>query len=688
MQYLRILFVLCLVFITQYAFAQKKELKTKFGKISDAEIAMKSYTLDPAAPAVVLFEKGDLQNRFDNAKGEFVEEYDVHVRIKIFNKSAYSLADVRIFHANSSKISGLQAVSYNLENDKLMETKLEKGNVFEEKITKSRNLTKFTIPNVKEGSIIEFKYSIASDDGYLHDWTFQRLNIPTIWSEYKAEIPSYVDYSKNAIGAVPFTLAEEENIVQSTQMTWTERSEGRVTTTTPHSEKVLYNCKNLHYIQENIPALKPEPYMAAPKDYLSQINFDIKAVYKSRMVPEADGYHIINAGFKTFNNSWAGFGKEMLEDVYDDVLKDTRNTTDLAKTAVDGKTAVMEKISAVYAYLGVNFSKTAYDYIWLTSTIGDLVKFKKGSATELNLLYINLLNKNGLNAWPLMISTRTNGRVHPFRVSPDELDRVITAIEMEDKSILLVDAAAYPNPIGLLDAEDINYEGLLLKSSESIDWIPIQNKISTRSFVIADVQIKSDGGINSAITSTESGYEAVKTRQFIRTNGQKEVLNNNFKDWATQGVFSDVQIEQADAWNEPNLKIGFKLESPEYATISGNKIYLNPALGLGLHENPFKNPERAFNIDLGIPHDETYSISWHIPAGYKVEALPKSNKLALLENAISFEYLVESGPELVKISIRKKMRKPYILKDEYVHLRQFYSDMVAKMEEQIVLTKL
>jgi hypothetical protein len=287
-----------------------------------------------------------------------------------------------------------------------------------------------------------------------------------------------------------------------------------------------------------------------------------------------------------------------------------------------------------------------------------------------------------------MISTRSNGRVQSFRVSPDALDRVITAIEMEDKSILLVDAAAYPNPIGLLDTEDINYEGLLLKSAESIDWIPIQNKISTRSFVIADVQVKSDGGISSAITSTESGYGAVKTRQFIRTNGQKEVLSTNFNDWATQGTFSDIQIEQADAWNEPNLKIGFKLESPEFATISGNKIYLNPLLGLGLHENPFKNPERVFNIDLGIPHDETYSISWHIPLGYKVEALPKSTKLALLENAISFEYLVESGPELVKISIRSKMRKPYIIKDEYVHLRQFYSDMVAKMEEQVVLTKL
>ena len=688
MHFLRILFFFCLLISTQYSFAQKKELKIKFGKISDAEMAMKSYPLDPAAPAVVLFEKGDIQHRFDNAKGQFIEEYEVHVRIKIFNKSAYGLADVRIFHFKSDKISGLQAIAYNLENDKLVETKLEKGNIFDEKLTKNRNLTKFTIPGVKEGSVIEYKYSITYDGGYLPDWTFQRLSVPTIWSEFIAEIPAYVEYSKSATGAVPFTLSEEENNIRSTQVTWTDRSEGRVTTTTSNSEKLLYNCKNLHYIQENIPALKPEPYMAAPQDYLSQINFDVKAVYNSRVVPEADGYHIVNAGFKNYNNSWSGFGKEMLEDVYDDVLKDTRNTADLAKTAVNGKTTELEKISAMYEYLGLNFSKNGYDYIWLTSTVGDLVKFKKGSATELNLLYINLLNKNGLRAYPLMISTRSNGRVHPFRVSPDELDRVITAIEMEDKSVLLIDAAAYPNPVGLLDAEDINFEGLLLKSAESIDWIPIQNKISTRSFIIADVQVKSEGGISSTVNSTESGYGAAKIRQFIRQNGQKEVVNTTFKDWAAQGTFSEVQIEQVDAWNEPNLKMGLKLESPEFATISGNKIYLNPTLGLGVHENPFKNPERAFNIDLGIPHDETYSISWHIPAGYKVEALPKSTKLALLENAISFEYLVESGPELVKISIRSKMRKPYIVKDEYTSLRQFYSDIVAKMEEQVVLTKL
>ena len=84
----------------------------------------------------------------------------------------------------------LRAVTYNLENGKVVETKLDvKSNVFKDKIDKNRVVKKFTFPNVKEGSIIEFEYTLVSDFlNNLQPWEFQGA-YHRLWSEYNLSLP-------------------------------------------------------------------------------------------------------------------------------------------------------------------------------------------------------------------------------------------------------------------------------------------------------------------------------------------------------------------------------------------------------------------------------------------------------------------------------------------------------------------
>ncbi len=70
------------------------------------------------------------------------------------------------------------------------------------------NRAKFTLPNVKEGSVIEYSYRITSEFlSYLRDWEFQR-EIPTVWSEYKVTIPEYFHYNQLSRGYHPFAVNE------------------------------------------------------------------------------------------------------------------------------------------------------------------------------------------------------------------------------------------------------------------------------------------------------------------------------------------------------------------------------------------------------------------------------------------------------------------------------------------------
>jgi hypothetical protein len=677
-----------LLILSNSSFAQKKELKTKFGKVSDEEMSMKSYSKDPNASAVVLFDKVQVTHPFNKEQG-FIQKYERHCRIKIFKKEAYHHADQLFFYYKNQKISDLKAICYNKENGKVVEIEMEKANVFDEKITKYWLLKKFSIPGVKEGSVIEFKYKIMDEYSLdLKDWYFQQEDIPTIWSEYEAEVPKFLEFNKNYRGWQAFTYNKEEDIKDILNISDTERaSNGVVEKSQTSYYKVESPTKKMHFIQEHIPALEPEKYVSAPRRYLSQLNFDIRAVYEIRLMPSGDDYQIVNARPKEYNQTWEKLGEDLWDDGYKDRIKSSKYTEEIAKKTVDGLTTNAEKVAAIYEYIGKNYQVNSLSFAYMTQSIEQLTKDKKGSESDLNLLFINMLSKVGVTAMPMAISTRKNGPIHPTRVSIEAFDRVIASVDLGEEKPVLIDASAYPNPIGLLDENDVNNQGLLVKSSTEIDWIPLVNKISNRTAILSNYTILPEGKLSGDVSYSENGYGAVRNRATLANNDAKFLINKTFKDISTDGTFKEIKTENADKWQEANQKTTFQVETAFGVTVSGVKMYLQPSLGLGIHENPFKNPERKFDIDLGVPFDNVYNFTYQIPAGYKVEAMPKSAKINFSENALTFDYIVETTAEQVKVNIRSKGKKTYIVVAEYEDLKQYYAAILAKMEEQVVFTK-
>jgi hypothetical protein len=71
---------------------------------------------------------------------------------------------------------------------------LRKSGVFQDKLSKNQLVKKFTFPAIKEGSIIEYEYTIHSDFIFnLQPWEFQGA-YPRLWSEYNVSIPEFLYY--------------------------------------------------------------------------------------------------------------------------------------------------------------------------------------------------------------------------------------------------------------------------------------------------------------------------------------------------------------------------------------------------------------------------------------------------------------------------------------------------------------
>ena len=137
----------------------------KFKKVSKEELSEKVYAKDSTAPAAYLYVKRKSYYRYVNNEGLTLVT-EIHKRIKFYSKEGFDYATetVSLYQSNGAeeKISGIKAYTYSLEEGKVVETKLEKDGIFKTKKTKNRNEVKFTMPNVKEGSVVEYTYKISS----------------------------------------------------------------------------------------------------------------------------------------------------------------------------------------------------------------------------------------------------------------------------------------------------------------------------------------------------------------------------------------------------------------------------------------------------------------------------------------------------------------------------------------------
>src|SRR4030095_6612437 len=150
----------------------------KFGKISAADFKTKVYSIDSSASAVIIADIGSSEIA-GNLKGWFSIEFKHFKRIHILNKNAYDLANVEILlytdGSSEEKLENLKAHTYNLENGKVVETKVDvKNSVYRSGLDKNHIVQKFAFPCIKEGSIIEYEYTTSSDFVFnLQPWKFQ-----------------------------------------------------------------------------------------------------------------------------------------------------------------------------------------------------------------------------------------------------------------------------------------------------------------------------------------------------------------------------------------------------------------------------------------------------------------------------------------------------------------------------------
>ena len=659
--------ILCLLCIcSHFAFSQATK-RLKFGTVSDGYVKMESYEKDTNAAVVYLYDYGEVEIQGDT-KG-FKKKYTFHQRIKILSDSEVKRGDFSItYHRKTENISKLVGLTYNFAEDGSIEkTKLEKKDIYKEDVDGEYQRLRFSFPKVKKGSVIELSYQ-RIEEGFrsLDTWYFQQPKVPVIYSEYKTIIPEWFSFTPLLNGSLKLTA---KNSVASPKSITIGIDQGAGATQYATAKP---NFITTSYVMKDVPAFISEPYLTTVMDHLSWLKFQLTTITWPERSPE------------NYLGTWTKLEERLLEDDYFGgklakigKLKKWVSPTSLTNLSPE------EKAEEIVGYVSSSVEWDGYYSFGADEDLDKVLEAGAGSSGDINLLLIALLRKEGIKAHPVLISTRSHGRMQEAYPLVSQFNHVI-ALAKIDSQWIPFDAISNNLAFGMITRDDLNHRGWLIIEGNS-QWIDIQPMYTDKRVTRAMVTISEENSLNVNLFVDCLEYDSFDANnQFRKSEGEEDFLEGFFVE-----DYSDLEMESFEFTQKSKEKFSFtsKYQTTDYLNEVGDMFYLQPLLHVGLEENFFKLKERKYPVDFGAPIDWQFNLSMILPEDIEFEALPKPSKVVLPNGEGEFLYNFQQNGNMVNLISQIKVNKTLFEPEEYEALKNFFDYVVEKHAEQLVFRR-
>ncbi|MEM6377772.1 MAG: DUF3857 domain-containing protein [Bacteroidota bacterium] len=651
--------ILLALMIPAVSFAQEPQ---KFGKVSKADLAMTTYEADTSAVAVMLFDKGDLEFSFTENSSYVI---DRHRRIKILKRPGFDYGDITLSYYTRGKgerITGLKAMVHNPDGST---TKLSKSDIYKEIYNENWTLLKFSFPDLQEGSIIEYQYTLTSPFlSSLPEWYFQH-DIPIQWSEYNVQIPQWYQYVAISQGR---QLDVSENNVG--QRTFRVSIPGRAQASRQGTADL--EVTNYHLVMKEVPALKEERFITNMDDYRSRLIFQLQGTNFERYEPHM--------------STWQEVTKELMEASYFGAhLEKKKNFQGITKALAPNLAAAQTetaKAQIIYDHINEQMEWSG-DYRYTSSeNLGEIYERKIGTSSELNFLLWGMLKQEGISVTPILVSTRENGKMIELYPILSQFNHLMLLADLDDKLVML-DAGNNCRPMGTPRSAALNgYRAILLDQTQA-GWMDIPVKAS-KSVQMATVTMDEEGMIQGDMAEMKRGYYAVSMRGAL-----EETEADDFFEKRYMASIPEIEVGQVDINETDDMAKAFKshvdFTIPNQAMVNRDFIYFTPMLDKWYDENPFKLEKRDYPVDFTYPTDRRYILSMELPEGYIIEEKPEDLNMSLPDHGAAFTYSVKQMGNKVTLNCGLKINKIQFQPEEYQGLKKFFDLVVEKQSEQLVL---
>ncbi len=646
-------------YLTPALFAQNPPMK--WGEVPRPDLEMKNYPADTNATAVILCDYGEVS--FDDA---FNLVFKRHRRIKLLSEAAYEWGGLTISYYGKDRaqwITDVEGQTHTLVNGAVRKDKLDKKSIFNEEVDGEYRRVRFTLPALTPGAVIEYRYTVHSKGArYLHGWDFQSEE-PTLWSEFRADIPSVLQY----------VLVQQELqtlvVNESQPSSWPPTMLGFQTARS-------YNLRimNHRWAMRNIPALREESHMTTADDYRARIHFQLARV----AWPESP--------MQEYMTTWEKLAEELMtEPSFGGEIERHKILREQAQTLTAGLTDPEQKLRAIYDYVRTTIVWNDKRGVYVDAALDKVYQARRGDGPGIALMLTGMLRAAGLEAHPVLISTRDNGKVIDLYPLLSQFNHVLAYAKIGTKEYLL-DATDPLRPYNMLPTAALNQVGWLVEKNKP-RWVNITSPGSYHSQTAVFAQLSAEGAITGRFEALEGGYSGLFNRRTLH-DGKKEedYIQEGWLKQLTGAQLDSFAITQRDSIAAPLLtKAHFS--STDHAQVSGDNIYFMPMLFARREENPFKRPVRTFPVDFAYTRKMMYSANIILPPGYVVQELPRNLVLEIPGEGVQFRRSCTLDGNTLQFSTQTHIRKVRFTPGEYTALRELFDRIVAAHAEQVVLSR-
>ncbi|HPS61593.1 MAG TPA: DUF3857 domain-containing protein [Bacteroidales bacterium] len=648
----------------------------RFDKISPADFNRPS-GCDTSAEAIIIADIGS--TRFDYGTKGFYLIFERKTRILILKPGGTDHATVMIpLYKNESdreKVKYFKGATFNLVNGEVEKTKVRNEDIFLEEESQHWFRQKVAMPAAKPGSIVEYEYEVNSDFLFnLQPWTFQAM-IPVLVSEYTVTIPEYFNYKTLSTGSLSFAVNESypthtrfEVHIESQLGVGT----GAAPRTSARTEVYDPLATAYHWVARDLPAFKQEPYMTTPKDFLLGTEFELSTL------------HFPEKSIENVMGNWETINDKLMQDAnFGSTSRRGGFISDQLPGILSGATQALDKVRAIYEATRRQVKWNSEYGIYAGNPPRKPWESGTGSVADINLMLTAILNEAGLNADPVILSTRSHGRIIEMYPILANFNYVVACVTIDSVGYLL-DATSRVIPFNTLPERCLNGNGRIISRNRP-GWIHLQGRESRKDFITATLTLTADGGLTGTCTLSSGGIQANDRRNAAAETSEKDLLKA-FTDRSPNWIASHVTLENLENPEKP-FNETYTISMPSGVQAAGDHIYFNALLDLGRTRNPFLREKREFPVDFGCPLNETALITVNLPEGWSVEELPKQAQVTLPDKGGSFRFRTQQSANSIQINSTLAVIKNSFPPEEYDLLRELFRLATAKHLEQVVLKK-
>lgn len=631
------IWVILLVFLfninVQYSSAESIK-KFKYGKVSIEELKMTSYDKDASADAVVLYQYSEFQpNTFS---------YSHYQKIKILKKTGTYNANLVFWGRLKSRIKG---ISYNIEGDKIVKTKLSNEAIFEEKVVGNIYRTRIAMPNVKEGTVFEIMYT---QDGLPNSIEIQRF-IPVLYSVVILPKHPNVDFD--------FKLKGNLAAIRPNNDTW---------------------------IYKDLAAFVNEPYLVSDKDYRIRMEIEINKLVFTNFNNSIYSNHPFSIFIANFATSWKDVTKSFNENPF--FGKRINMFTPYINSLADS----IKSISSNEEELTRNAFETIKRIKWngqetcYTEGLKDAFEFKTGNSADINLNLLILLKKLGLEAYPVLFSTRSNGKVSMYSPTIMKFNYVIIGVDLSSGTKYL-DATEEFAPMGILPerlSECLGHPLNEKKRDCSVFLRPEKKDKKTSKTLIS---VNETGRTLSEIEIIREDYNAIDNKRILKS---KTDINEYINDKQKVNYGWTIKNYLFENFDNPYLPFIEKYTAiRDSSTLDSDFISIKPFAFLAENSNPFVRDKRINPISFPVEIEHKDNLTIEVAPNYIIKEIPKDLELANSDKTIHFSYKVKNDNGVISISTSFVITKLNFSQTEYNKIRELYDKMIQKLNESVIIQK-